>query len=296
LLLLPPTTVTGRNRLNSIPSLTSILHRGKRAVFHRACRPTGDELNRLLDSLSRRIVRVLECRGLLIADPERPSLDWVPDCSLDHLQGATVSYRIAIGPQAGRKALPLYSVPPLDEAPNHSLLARLAGFSLHAATVCEAPQRNRLERLCRYIQPHQRAGGQPGGRFPRQRRSIRAGRYRAEPVLFAQGGPGQRLDLGRGPRIPAADFDRNDISDTFLQPFVTYTAPTALSFAIQAEATYDWKAEQWNVPVGFFVSKVVRLGQQMISIQAGPRYFVESTANGPEGRAFRVNLTLLFPR
>jgi hypothetical protein len=31
------------------------------------------------------------------------------------------------------------------------LLAKLAGFSLHAATVCEAYQRSRLERLCRYI-------------------------------------------------------------------------------------------------------------------------------------------------
>jgi hypothetical protein len=68
--------------------------RGNRAVFHRACRPTGDELTRLLDRLSRRIVRVLERRGLLIADPEYPSLDWVPDSSLDHLQAASVSYRI----------------------------------------------------------------------------------------------------------------------------------------------------------------------------------------------------------
>ena len=57
--------------------------RGKRAVFHRACRPTGDELNRLLDSLSRRIVRVLERFGLLLADPECPSVDLVPDSSLD---------------------------------------------------------------------------------------------------------------------------------------------------------------------------------------------------------------------
>jgi hypothetical protein len=31
------------------------------------------------------------------------------------------------------------------------LLAKLAGFSLHATTVCEAYQRSRLERLCRYI-------------------------------------------------------------------------------------------------------------------------------------------------
>jgi hypothetical protein len=125
--------------------------RGNRAVFNRAYRPTGDELNRLLDSLSRRIVRVLERRGLLVAGPEYLSLDRVPDSSLDHQQAASVSYRIAIGPQAGRKALTLYSVPSLDEAPNNPLLARTAAFSLHAATVYEAWQRSRLERLCRYI-------------------------------------------------------------------------------------------------------------------------------------------------
>ena len=39
----------------------------------------------------------------------------------------------------------------MEEAPHNPLLARLAGFSLHAATVCEAHQRGRLERLCRYI-------------------------------------------------------------------------------------------------------------------------------------------------
>lgn len=32
-----------------------------------------------------------------------------------------------------------------------AVLARLYGFSLHAATVCEAHQHNRLEWLCRYI-------------------------------------------------------------------------------------------------------------------------------------------------
>jgi len=52
---------------------------------------------------------------------------------------------------AGRKALTLHSVPPLEEASSNPLLARRSGFSLHAATVCEAWQRSRLERLCRYI-------------------------------------------------------------------------------------------------------------------------------------------------
>ena len=42
-------------------------------------------------------------------------------------------------------------MPPLAAISDNPLLAKVAGFSLHAATVCEAYQRNRLERLCRYI-------------------------------------------------------------------------------------------------------------------------------------------------
>jgi hypothetical protein len=92
-----------------------------------------------------------EWRGLLIADPECPALDFEAESSLNQLQAASVHYRIAIGPHAGRKALTLYSVPPMEEASNIPLLAKVSGFSLHAATVCEAYQRSRLERLCRYI-------------------------------------------------------------------------------------------------------------------------------------------------
>ena len=124
---------------------------GNRPTFHRARPPAGEELNRLLDVLSKRIVRVLERRGLLIADPEHCCLDLEPGSSLDHLQAASINYRIAIGPHAGRKALSLFSVPPLEETSNNPLLARTSGFSLHAATICEAWQRSRLERLCRYI-------------------------------------------------------------------------------------------------------------------------------------------------
>ena len=76
-----------------------------------------------------------EWRGLLIADPECPALDFEAESSLNQLQAASVHYRIAIGPHAGRKALTLYSVPPMEETPNIPLLARVAGFSLHAARI-----------------------------------------------------------------------------------------------------------------------------------------------------------------
>jgi hypothetical protein len=71
--------------------------------------------------------------------------------SLDQLQAASISYRIAVGPQAGRKALTLYSVPPMEDEPGMGLVAKIAGFSLHDGTACEVHKRSKLERLCRYI-------------------------------------------------------------------------------------------------------------------------------------------------
>jgi hypothetical protein len=94
---------------------------------------------------------VLERRGLLIADPADPYLEFEVGSSLDQIQAASIAYRIAVGPHAGRKALTLYSVPPLEGELTIPLLARMYGFSLHAGTVCEAHQRSKLERLCRYI-------------------------------------------------------------------------------------------------------------------------------------------------
>jgi hypothetical protein len=127
------------------------MFRGSRAVFHCARRLQRDDVVRLLHRLSGRIVRLLERRGLLVADSECPALDFEAGSSLDQLQAASIQYRIAIGPQAGRKALTLYTVPPLEDEPASGLVASIAGFSLHAGTMCEPWQRSRLERLCRYI-------------------------------------------------------------------------------------------------------------------------------------------------
>jgi hypothetical protein len=59
------------------------------ADFQRARRPTNTDLVRLLDILSRRGVGVLERRGLLITDPEGPSLDFEVGSSLEQLQAAS---------------------------------------------------------------------------------------------------------------------------------------------------------------------------------------------------------------
>ena len=70
--------------------------------------------------------------------------------SLLHLQGASVSYRIAVGPQQGQKVFTLQTLPASTEG-EYGQLANTSGFSLHAGVFANADEPDKLERLCRYI-------------------------------------------------------------------------------------------------------------------------------------------------
>ena len=66
--------------------------------------------------------------------------------------GASISYRLAFGPNAGKKTLTLQTLPSTFESGNQNeQLSKRSGFSLHAGVACKANQRKKLERLCRYI-------------------------------------------------------------------------------------------------------------------------------------------------
>jgi hypothetical protein len=134
---------------------------GTRPRFHRAPPPTALELERLLDTLIRRITRTLVRSGALVAqeydDEEQLWLDLDPDGedALTQLQGAAVRYRIAVGPIAGRRTLRLHTPEAaLDGSgrePLKPFTAARDGFSLNAAVACKAGDRRKLERLCRYV-------------------------------------------------------------------------------------------------------------------------------------------------
>jgi len=94
----------------------------------------------------------------------------------------------------------------------------------------------------------------------------------------------------------AGSDNRNDINSTFIQPFINYTTPTAVTYGLNLEASYDWESEQWAIPVNLMVSKLKRFDNQMISFQGGVRYWIESTDSGPEGLGLRFAITLLFPK
>jgi hypothetical protein len=120
--------------------------------FHRVGAPDPQTLERLLNRLVQRIVRRLTRDGLLMEDPEQPWLDLEPSDTLDHLNAASIRYRIAVGQGAGGRTLTLKN-PALirtDSTPK-PFTANQNGFSLNCAVACQTHQRDRLERLCRYI-------------------------------------------------------------------------------------------------------------------------------------------------
>ena len=94
----------------------------------------------------------------------------------------------------------------------------------------------------------------------------------------------------------AGDDDRADVSATFLQPFLAYTTKEAWTYSLNTESTYDWKDEEWSVPINAFVSKVTRIGDQLVSIGGGLRWWADSPPDGPEGLGARFFVTLLYPR
>ena len=70
---------------------------------------------------------------------------------MDQLRGHSITYRIAVGPQQGRKVFTLQTLPDERDADDTPAVGNVAGFSLHAGVAAKANQRDKLERLCRYI-------------------------------------------------------------------------------------------------------------------------------------------------
>ena len=94
----------------------------------------------------------------------------------------------------------------------------------------------------------------------------------------------------------AGESSRADISATFLQPFLSYVTSSKTTFALNTESTYDWEGKNWSVPVNLMANQMLRVGNQLIQVGAGVRYWAESPTAGPEGWGLRLNFVLLYPK
>jgi len=114
--------------------------------FHVLPKPTDADIERLVRSLCGRSVRLLHRRGALCDEgDEEPG-------ALALCQAASAQGRIPFGPGAGARERRVGRRVAVAAARTKArLCADYGGYSLHAAVRVPAGQRNRLERLCRYL-------------------------------------------------------------------------------------------------------------------------------------------------
>lgn len=115
-------------------------------------------------------------------------------------------------------------------------------------------------------------------------------------VVLKQEGPWTYGALANHIWSYAGEHDRAYVNTTFLQPFLSYTTQNAWTFTINTESTYDWRAQQWSVPINGMIAKLLKLGDQPLQIGGGVRYWADHPDNGPRGWGFRFVVTLLFPK
>ena len=122
-------------------------------VFRRVGPPTDAEVARVAERVHRRVLRLMEQRGLgPQADPEEADALRRDEPLLAELYGASISGRVATGPRAGKRIVRVGDGPDSENAvmkPGHCC-ALVEGFSVHAGVCVPARDRVRLERLLRY--------------------------------------------------------------------------------------------------------------------------------------------------
>jgi hypothetical protein len=121
--------------------------------FHRTNAPYQQELSELVHTISHRVAGFLEREGILERDEENSYLNLGEgdEDPMRQVLGCSVSYRIAIGPQQGRKVFTLQTIPAREDGDRFAQVVKVSGFSLHAGVAAQAWERQKLQRLARFI-------------------------------------------------------------------------------------------------------------------------------------------------
>ena len=111
--------------------------------------PKDKEIRALVQTIAKRVVRALKKLGHF---EEGEAIANEPEDGLAELQSATVKNRVALGKRRGELIRRISALgvgdPPELTGP---LCAAVAQFSLHANVYCAPNQRDKLEKLCRYV-------------------------------------------------------------------------------------------------------------------------------------------------
>lgn len=126
---------------------------GEPVDFWVATPPTIKEIEEVLTKIIQKITKYLERQKIIIKDDNDGGFQ-IPipaEDTLSKLQATSVTYSFATGKSKGKKAIVLKSVTDTDHTATRGLIAKNSGFSLHAGVATKAHEREKLEKICRYI-------------------------------------------------------------------------------------------------------------------------------------------------
>jgi hypothetical protein len=92
----------------------------------------------------------------------------------------------------------------------------------------------------------------------------------------------------------AGNDHRSYVNSTFLQPFISYITKTKTTFSINTETTYDWRSDQWTLPINFTVAQLTRIGELPVQFTLGGKVYADGPSGAPEW-GLRFVVTPLFP-
>lgn len=96
----------------------------------------------------------------------------------------------------------------------------------------------------------------------------------------------------------AGDDQRSDVNFFFSQYFINYNIKNGWYLSSAPIITANWEAEsgnQWTVPVGGGVGKLLSMGKTPVDAQVQAFYNVEKPQGGPDW-SLRLQFKLLFPK
>ncbi len=90
------------------------------------------------------------------------------------------------------------------------------------------------------------------------------------------------------------DEDRDEINQTFMQPFISHSWKSGFTLTLNSEATYNWQTDEPTIPVNLVASQIVKFGSQNTQLFLGGRVYAERPEFGPDW-GIRSGITFLFP-
>ena len=93
----------------------------------------------------------------------------------------------------------------------------------------------------------------------------------------------------------AGDGARGYVSLTYINPGISYRTKSLTTFLLQTESTYDWKADQWTVPINAGVTQLLKFGKLPVSIGLQVRIYSEKPDGAPDW-GLRLVVTPVFTK